>query len=293
MFDRILVPLDGSPLAEHSLPYARHMATHFSLPIRVLSCMAGISAPRPDTVKLQDLVRGYLERVSEPLRGAGLEISTLLSPAEAAAGIVDEADQHAGTLVVMSTHGRTGTRRWALGSVTDRVLRASRSAMLIVRGDGDAAPAEVKLSTIAVPLDGSELAEQALAPAITLARKADLGLILLRVLSPETGFYLQDPSFAGAWRDIAEDTQANSEEYLQAVIARVRDQGVASAQSKLLHGPPAESIVDFVQKTPGCMIAMTTHGRSGIGRWVLGSVAERVARYSPRPVLLLRAHKRA
>lgn len=284
------MPLDGSPLAEYALPYARYMGHYFKLPVRVLSCMAGMPGPQPGTVKLQDLIRGYLERVSEPLRGAGLAVSTLLSPAEAATGIVDEVDQHAGTLLVMSAHGRTGIRRWALGSVTDRVLRASRSAMLIVRSDGEAAPAEVKLATIVVPLDGSELAEQALAPAILLARKAGLGLILLRVLSSEIQSYLQDPSFAGAWRDMAEETEANGEEYLQTVTARVRGEGVDRVQSKLLHGAPAEIIVDFVRDTPGCMVAMTTHGRSGIGRWVVGSVAERVARHSPRPVLLLRAH---
>lgn len=282
MFDRIVVALDGSPLAECALPYARYMAVHCGAPVLLLSCLGGV----PDS--LHGFVSDYLQRAGGPLRTAGIEVSSLTHPDPAAGGIVDEADRQPGTLLVMSTHGRTGTRRWALGSVADRVVRASRSAMLVVRAEAAAAPAQVRLQTLIVPLDGSALAEQALAPALALARTIGLRLHLLRVAAADDGAHLHSPSFAGAWREMAEESVATSEEYLQAAAARLRDDGVA-VDCTLVHGPAAESIVDFAQHTADSMVVMTSHGRSGVGRWLLGSVAERVVRYSPRPVLLLRA----
>lgn len=289
MFDRILVPLDGSPLAEQALPYARYIATAFALPIRVLACAPGDPLKPTGAGNLHGLVGKYLERMCEPLRAAGLQASTLLSGDDAAMAIVDEADRQPGALVVMSSHGRTGMQRWTLGSVTERVLQASRSDMLIVRRGTDPASAGLGISTVVVPLDGSALAEQALVAATGLARAAGLHLRLLRIMSPETSGYLQGDSFGGAWRDIAEDREANVEDYMRAVTARLGREGVTHVDYRLLEGEPAERIVDVARETPDCIVAMTTHGRSGIGRWVLGSVATRVVRHCPRPVLLLRA----
>jgi nucleotide-binding universal stress UspA family protein len=282
MFDRIVVPLDGSPLSECALPYARYMAAHCKAPVLLLSCLGGV----PDS--LHGLIGDYLQRTGGLLRAAGVEVTGLAHPDLAAEGIVDEGDRQPGTLLVMSTHGRTGTRRWALGSVTDRVVRASRSAMLVVHPEAAAPPAEVHLQTLIVPLDGSALAEQALAPALALARTIGLRLHLLRVAAAEDALHLRTPSFAGAWREMAEESVAASEEYLQAAAARLRGEG-AAAECTLLYGSAAECIVDFAENTADGMVVMTSHGRSGIGRWLLGSVAERVIRYSPRPVLLLRA----
>lgn len=291
MFDRILVPLDGSPLAEQALPYARYIATTFAVPIQVLACAPGSPLKPTGASKLHGLVGNYLERMCEPLRASGLQASTLLSGDDAAVAIIDEADRVPGTLVVMSSHGRTGIQRWTLGSVTERVLQASRSDMLIVRRGTGPEPAVLRLSTIVVPLDGSAVAEQALIAAAGLARAAGLHLRLLRVMSSETAGYLHGDSFGGAWRDIAEDREANVEEYVQAVTARLQREGVTNVDYRLLEGEPAERIVDFTREAPDCLVAMTTHGRSGIGRWILGSVAARVVRHCPRPLLLLRARE--
>jgi nucleotide-binding universal stress UspA family protein len=139
----------------------------------------------------------------------------------------------------------------------------------------------MKIKTILVPLDGSLLAELALAPAIDLARDKGAKLVLLRAAEAHTT--VADPTEA----QVAVVREA--EEYLAGVRTRVLEDGLDDIETSVWYGPPAEAIVEAARYRLADLIVMSSHGRSGLGRLVLGSVAERVLRATPTPILLIRA----
>jgi nucleotide-binding universal stress UspA family protein len=139
----------------------------------------------------------------------------------------------------------------------------------------------MKLSTILVPLDGSVIAEAALKPAVDLARTSGAKLVLLRAAEAHTG-PLTDPIEAQV------HVMREAEEYLAAAQARVKGAGVAAVELSAWYGPPAEAIVEAARHRHADLIVMSSHGRSGVARLVLGSVAESVLRATAVPILLIR-----
>jgi nucleotide-binding universal stress UspA family protein len=139
----------------------------------------------------------------------------------------------------------------------------------------------MKLSTILVPLDGSVIAEAALTPAVDLARTTGAKLVLLRAAEAHTG-PLTDPIEAQV------HVMREAEEYLAAAQARVKAAGVAAVDLSAWYGPPAEAIVEAARHRHADLIVMSSHGRSGVARLVLGSVAESVLRATAVPILLIR-----
>lgn len=158
-----------------------------------------------------------------------------------------------------------------MGSVTDKILHAISNPLLIVRGKADeTAPATAKFESIIVPLDGSELAERVLPHAVNLSKALSIPIRLISVI----------PS---------DQSHAHEEDHLSRLGERLVSEGAHSAVVKVAHGDPAHAIVDMTSEFPDALVAMTTHGRSGVGRWVMGSVTDRVVRYAAGPVLVCRA----
>jgi len=139
----------------------------------------------------------------------------------------------------------------------------------------------MNVKTILIPLDGSRLAELALAPAVELARDRGAKLVLLRAAEAHTT--VADPTEAQV------TVVREAEEYLTALRARMLAGGVAEVETSVWYGPPAEAIVEATRYRGADLIVMSSHGRSGLGRLVLGSVAETVLRSTLTPVLLIRA----
>jgi nucleotide-binding universal stress UspA family protein len=148
---------------------------------------------------------------------------------------------------------------------------------------------------VLVPLDGSELAEVALPHAITMAKPTGATVTLLRILEPsvpgpamggQEGLYIE-PEF---WQKLQQDRLNEARSYLERVAARLTSEGLR-AQIEVRRGSAADVIVDTAKELGADLIVMATHGRSGIGRWMLGSVADRVVRASHLPVLLIRPAK--
>ena len=241
-----------------------------------------------ENIRCQD--QEYLDRVVRPLEEAGVTATCVAKVGVPAVQIVEEAERRPDTLIAMSTHGRSGIARWVFGSVTDRVLHATTTPLLVVRCREEEAPTpDVTLKTVIVPLDGSEMAEQVLPHVVSLARDMALKVLLLRVIPTMAYAYAYGPmgySSPGD-PDILSILEEDATSYLKQVRERLNQQGVASVEERLLRGQPAGSVVDTALETPGHLVAMTTHGRSGIGRWVLGSVADRVVRHSEGPVLVI------
>ena len=302
MYKRILVPLDGSKLAEGVLPYVREMAGAMGSDVELLRVF------NPAPVELADPAHGrYLHQIDASVRDESLDylnairmtmadiasrVSCEAVPGHPASCIVAEADKTTGTLIAMSTHGRSGVSRWLLGSVTDKVLHATASPLLIVRPrDGGKEPAEARLKTVIVPLDGSSMAEQVLPYLTPLAKALGLIVTLVRVIPPE-GLHFEFRDYPAGYSEdfvLGEETPKHAADYLRRVSDKLRADGLDSVQECVLRGNPAEAIVDLAKAAPDNLVAITTHGRSGLGRWVLGSVTDRVVRHSGDPVLIVRA----
>lgn len=270
MYRRILVPLDGSRLAEEILPYVRIMADALQASLHLLR-VHDEEGP----------ARAYLEQVGSGLRAAGHAVHAMVGTGDAAAQILEEGFRQPATLIAMATHGRSGLTRWAVGSVTDKVLRATASPLLIIkpRTDDRSPPATLAFRSMIVPLDGSREAEAILELVVGLRASLKPDTLLVRVI-PESGRRgsLEQPSEEGP-------SEANA--YLEQVRGRLSRPGGPAVTIHVLRGRPADAIAELAQETPDVLIAMTTHGRTGVSRWVLGSVADRVVRTAGVPVLVV------
>lgn len=293
IYRKILVPLDGSTLAESILPYARRLAIALRIPVE----MVQIIDPEVFRLHLEPSPGQYYESEAERRRNSVAYLTgvmeTFLSattvdfsvevgnPAEV---IADKAAADSGTLIAMTTHVRSGFQRWLLGSVAHKVAHIATNPLLLVRGaEGFKVTGETELKTVLVPLDGSELAELALPHAAELAKELLLKVVLVRVYDPLAYGHLPRMD------QIAEELRAEAEAYLEAKVRQLEAEGIETMSYLALKGYPAAEIVEIVQRMPHSLVAISTHGRTGIKKWFLGSVAERVVHYAGGPVLIIRA----
>jgi nucleotide-binding universal stress UspA family protein len=243
----------------------------------------------------------YLKDLAGALQNNGLSITTTVRVGNPADCIATDASAEPDTLVAMTTHGRSGIGRWLLGSITQKVLHTTANPLLMVRAyDQQHPPEAVKFETIIVPLDGSSLAEQVLPHAESLAKALRLKILLTRAV-PSLGQYHQyfehyqmDSSatvYSGMYEEFSRETDARAMEYLHRVKDQLTRRRFFSVEEKLLRGHAADSITELAHEIPHSLITMTTHGRSGVGRWLLGSVTDQVVRQSRDLVLVVRAVK--
>lgn len=294
MYSRILVPLDQSPLAEQAVPYATLLAKTLKLPVTLLSCVAGFAYSGEEGKHLYDEYNNYLEEKAGLLRQQGLQVATQLGEGDAADAIATEGHQQDDTLIAMCTHGRSGVMRWTLGSVTDKVLRAAHCPMLVIRPqDEGARPTEAALTNVIITLDGSSFAEQSIPHAVEVSRALRLPVTLLRVLSMPTAGYWEVPYFGPEHEPFADLARAQeaARNYLKKTAMKLRNDGVDVASEELREGDPAGHVIDTAHRLPGSLITISTHGRSGPGRWLMGSVADRVIRHAHVPVLVVPARQ--
>ena len=299
MYSKILVPLDGSKTAEKVLPYARYLAGKFKVPVELLavvdiaevaSHMVSEKARFLDTI-IDDAVRhltSYLGKVATTFAGTDVRCSVEKGKAEDT--IIEKAATDKAMLITMATHGRSGLNRFLLGSVAEKVLRGMVNPLLLIRATEEAkSEGEAILRSVIVPLDGSELAEGVLPMAAAMAKKLDLEVELFRtyhipynVYGGEEGFY------AGNYEEMLAGVRDEAAQYLDRKAADLKNLGVAKVTCVTKEGRAADEIILLGQKTPDNLIAMSSHGRSGVKRWVLGSVAEAVVRHCGDPVLITR-----
>ncbi|MGZ8478938.1 MAG: universal stress protein [Candidatus Binatia bacterium] len=299
MYSKILVPLDGSKTAEKVLPYARHLAGKFKIPVELLAVLdiaemaTHISAERArhlDTM-IEDGMRAsttYLRGIATTFPEGNVTCTVEKDRAEEA--IIGNAGADGGTLIAMATHGRSGMDRFLLGSVTEKVLRGSANPLVLVRAKEEAKTSgEAPFKSIIVPLDGSELAESVIPLAVTMAQKLDLEVVLFRAYHMPYNAYGGDDGYMVNYDELIDSVRDEAKEYLDKKVAEVTKLGVAKVSALSKEGFAGDEIIALGHKTPDGLIAMCSHGRSGVKRWVLGSVTENVVRHSDAPVLVVRA----
>ena len=299
MYTKMLIPLDGSRTAEKVLPFARALAVTLKIPIELLGVLdIGVMVTHVATDKVRYLdtwiAQGersssvYLKDVAGRL--SGLSVTCAVERGRPAEVIIERAAADRGTLITMATHGRSGINRWLLGSVAEKVLRGTTNPLFLVRGNEesttDGAPA---MKSIVVPLDGSELAESVLPTVVEVAKALDFEVVLCRVYELPASAYYGAEDYLPNYDALKAQVKDEASNYLEQKVEVLKEKGLAKVSSVVLEGTGPDEIIQFAQAHPDSLVAMCTHGRSGVKRWVLGSVTEKVVRHSGDPVLVVRA----
>jgi nucleotide-binding universal stress UspA family protein len=296
---KILVPLDGSEVAEVALPYAEELSVKLGVGIELLRAvtlpvysepLGGVYTVEQEAA-LRTGAKAYLEQISGRLKEKGITVSAEIICSTAAEGIIDYAFKDEVELIVLATHGHSGITRWALGSVADKVIRGTDKPVVLIRAKGrsPAVPGQGMIKKIVVPLDGSKESE-AVIPCVTwLAYGLGAEVVLFQALAG--GFHTITAKGYNYTifpeQQMASD-KAFAEDYLSSVGEQFKDKRI-TLNSEVRVGEAAEGIIEFADDIEADMVAMSTHGRSGVSRWVMGSVAEKVLREGNRPLLLVRA----
>lgn len=305
----ILVPLDGCELAEQALPLAVALARasdaelhlmHVFVPYAARADMPGAVIDNTEIERRleeqsTDYLRAVTERVSKELPGRvvadPVRARPIRSPYSETTVVVDRIRRAAARLqvdlIVLATHARGGLGRAWLGSIADALIRRVNVPTLLVRPRADVPPPASTFRHILVPLDGSQLAEETLPLAEKMATLCGARITLLRVVTPY--LVVGRPSYIVEFDiQLLEQTQSDAERYLESVAERLRA-AVPNVQSSVILSDSApRAILDQAAEQEADLIAMTTHGRSGFRRFMLGSVADKVVRGAQVPVLLSR-----
>jgi nucleotide-binding universal stress UspA family protein len=272
---RVLVPLDGSTLAEAILPVVAQLARDHQAEVVLLEVMEGQGSQETELEAVQQAGR-YLERAAAYLRSRGVgRVEVRIWYGEADQAIPNAATREQASIIAMSTHGRSGLDWVRFGSVAERVVRRAPVPVLLVRGN----PAwdDGGIARILIPLDRSEASEAVIPIVACLAGPFDLGIQLLHVVEPKPE--------RGRGASGTSTAESEAEAYLGEVAARLEARGLRVGVTAQV-GSPAEVIPAVATETQCGLIAMSTHGRSGLGRLFMGSVAERVVRAVTVPVLM-------
>jgi nucleotide-binding universal stress UspA family protein len=301
MYTRILIPLDGSKTAEIVLPYARFLARRLKLPVELLEVIDIVEIGKrisPDKAQfVNTVIENVVRRSEQYLRGvagtfADVDVKCTVEKGVPAELIIEKEAADKGTLISMATHGHSGIKRWLLGSVAEKVLRGARNPLLLIRAaDAAKSEGEATLRSIIAPLDGSELAERVLPTVAELATQLKLEVALFRAYTLPHGVLAADPEahVLIADEELISVLRDEALAYLEKKAQELNQLGVEKVSTVAEYGFAADEIISLARKTPDNLIAMCTHGRSGVKGWVLGSVTETVVRHSGDPVLVIRA----
>jgi nucleotide-binding universal stress UspA family protein len=303
MYTKIVVPLDGSELAEGVLPHVaeiiRDRGSRVCLlavaPLArgtppILADVLSSATTQEERQRVERELTTYLHTVAGKLEPLAADVHVGVRFGRAADEILAFAGEVDADLIAMSTHGRSGIRQWVFGSVADRILHGAACPLLLVR----TAPAQSQAAyqRILVPLDGSEAAEQVLPHVSALIRPNHTRIFLLSVLTNGLGdrtvaLLTSIPPGLRLSTNVLSQAQVQLQAYLRSVAAALRERG-AFVQTDIRRGSPAEEILSYAAQTEADLIAMTTHGLSGTSRWVYGDVAGKVLQGAQSPVLMVR-----
>ncbi|MBI2867586.1 MAG: universal stress protein [Chloroflexi bacterium] len=254
MYSKILVALDGSETAEQVLPYARLLAKGLRIRVELVRVLEPLPlalvevsySVAQDTARLRRQAEEYLSALANRLyQDDDVPVTSLLLEGSPASAIIHEAAKDPATLIAMATHGRSGVTRWALGSVTDKVLHVASNPLIIIRALAHTpSPNTVALKRVIVPLDGSPTAEEALPHALALAKPLGLTMTLLRVVPTAADYYRYVGLVGGPYMDIAREADEEASRYLEQTAQQMRALGAPPVEPLLCHGPPADAVVD-------------------------------------------------
>lgn len=283
----ILVPVDGSPLADSAIPNAVGLCGPGDrlILLRVLPAGGGVLSRGNDAARAAAL---QALEASRRLAPESVPVELAIAEGDPATTIVDAALEHGASMISIATRGRGAVGRWLFGSVADRVARTSTIPVMIERGE-DEAPASVSFTRVVMPLDGSDVSMAAIPAAVDLCVNDKLSAHLLTAIDVTSLMPVAAPGGAmpmagNLYEEVYDEMTQQAAADLETAKKPFVEAGVA-VTTEVRVGPPIVAIEDVV--ADGDVIVMTSHGRSGVQRWLLGSVAEHLVRNAPVPVVLV------
>ncbi len=278
MFDKIVVPLDGSKLAEVALPYAEELGAKMGSDIVLLTVLESEESPEYEKhhryiKKIEELTRYHTQKYIDNGKIKQIEVMSSIRTGNPVQGITEYTLLKAFPLIVMASHGRSGISRWTVGSVADKVVRfSSFQPVMLIRATQSRSDIREKriLKKALVPLDGSIVSEAVIPHIAEIARSLQMELTLLQVV-PKTNHT---------------DT-VNIEAYLQSVCGELKGESV-NAGYKVSFGAVAENIIDIADDLAFDLVAMSTRGMNRNDLFSLGSVAQKVFLGGNTPLLLIK-----
>jgi nucleotide-binding universal stress UspA family protein len=293
MYEVILVPLDGSNAAEIVLPYTIEIGAKLGSEITLAS------VSETHATNIDHLYQSYLDRIKNEMHELvkdysreELRVFSKILLGKPADEILRYADETNAGLIVMASRGSSGQGPWLLGNIAAKVLRATTRPVLLVRAPASEAALREKrlIRRILVPLDESEVGEAALPSTEALALGLGADLILFRVLEPIAVMAGEDGYSSAHIPSNEESRKASAMQYLDGIGKKLKGKGLG-VSSVVVIGSSADQIIDYAKANTIDLIAMSTHGRTGIGRWVFGSVTDKVLHAGDTPVLVARTSK--
>jgi len=286
-YKKLLVPLDGSELAERAIPYAKAIAQTRDSEI-ILFTVSVASAEQLDRP-----MKAYLELKTNELHSQGIRASSAMAYGNVPDEIVSFTDKNKIDLIIISTHGYSGIKRWVLGSVAQKVLYGTSVQVLLVKSKAPKV-SQVVLGKILLPLDGSPFSESPIPVIEQLTKDTDAEIFLTLVceppLVPSYGDHPINPTWEKHRNAVWAEEKQQASEYLKKMETKLQKQGM-KVKSRVIPGElgrVAEAILQEGQKETVDLIAMATHGRSAVSSWVYGGTANRIVEQSLQSVLLIR-----
>jgi nucleotide-binding universal stress UspA family protein len=311
MYRSILVPLDGSPFGEHALPYALSIARRTGATVQLLNVLTPIATLYAETPlfiddQLEQRLRDrqveaqekYLDQVVQRIEAASaVKVVKLVDDGEIAPTVRAQAERNKSDLIVLTTHGRGPLGRFWLGSVADELVRESPVPVLLTKPTTEKVDLtrEPPMKHVLVPLDGSQLAERILPSVTDLGRFLAADFTLMRVVKPigtlmpvgdggTIGFQVQ--AMVERIETVQKQLVTEARDYLERVAGPMRETGLAVGSRVDVAEQPATAILHDAVPPVIDLVALETHGRRGLSRLFLGSVADKVIRGAHVPVLV-------
>jgi len=297
VYEKILVPLDGSELAEVALPYAGELAGRLGSEVTLIHVCESTEQQYHNMhqiylQKMAEVTKQYIKKYVERPDAASIAVKAELLNGHPAEQILDFAEKQRIDLIVIATQGRSGIQRWVLGSVADKVVNAAKQPVLLIRARGVHHHGVEKVETVKIllTLDGSKESEAVIPYAQELATRLKAEVILFQVVPPpspvitipgETMQIPYTPAQVELWK-------ADALAYLEKMADEFKSRHI-KVRSEVREGDTAQEIITAADEVKADLVAMSTHGRSGIRRWALGSTADKVLHGGNTSLFLVRA----
>ena len=288
MFNRILVPLDGSNLAELALPYVEELVRAFNSEVIL------VSVCEPAESQYRHMHQLYIEKLTELVKsyvkvGSRVKVKQVIIDGEPAEEIINYAEKNEISLIIMTSHGRSGIMPWVMGSVANKVTCRISIPVLLIRARVPYPEKEGLFNKILMPLDGSDVGEAALPYITELTKKVTTEVSLLQVIAPGQHVHtVGGLDYVRFTEQQVEAMKADAKQYLEKVVNKLAGtRGTIRCEVRI--GDTAQELIKFADETNTRLVAISTHGRSGIRQWIFGSVAYKILEAGNIPVLLVRA----
>ncbi len=289
MYEKILVPLDGSKLAEASLPYAEVLARKIGSQITLISVL--LFGSESDEDQYHHLHQFYIQEMAKTMKEKAIKVKSVIVTGDPAEQIVDYADRGKIDLIIMGTRGRSALKRWVLGSVADKVVSETSCPVALISSKDIVAGERGRkiLRKALVILDGTAEGEVVIPYVEELASKLHMEVTLLQLVEQAYEYYegARDFSHVPVSKEKMNSIKAKARRHLRKLANQLEGKGITMT-AKVMTASSAETIIKVASKIDADLLAMATRGRPGISRWIFSSVRDEIVNIGNTLVLLVK-----